>query len=106
MGSPSYIVEGLGNEESFQSCSHGASRRMGRAEACRRLDPAACEEAMRGIVHDRFGPARLRGAKGGRGLLDLSEAPQAYKDIEEVLASELDLVRPLVRLEALAVVKG
>ncbi len=106
MGSPSYIVEGLGNEESFQSCSHGAGRRMGRAEACRRLDPAACEEAMRGIVHDRFGPARLRGAKGGRGLLDLSEAPQAYKDIEEVLASELDLVRPLVRLEALAVVKG
>lgn len=38
--------------------------------------------------------------------LDLSEAPQAYMDIDEVIESELDLIEPLVRLTPLAVLKG
>lgn len=42
----------------------------------------------------------------GRDILDLSEAPQAYKDIEEVISSERDLVEVRVRLTPLAVVKG
>ena len=50
MGTPSYIVEGLGNIESFMSCSHGAGRVMGRRQATRTLTPEECDRAMDGIV--------------------------------------------------------
>jgi tRNA-splicing ligase RtcB len=56
MGTPSYIVEGLGNPASFQSCSHGAGRRMGRNEACRRLDPEECNRAMGDVVYENGKP--------------------------------------------------
>ena len=102
MGTPSYIVEGLGNPDSFCSCSHGAGRAMGRNEACRSLDPAACDAAMDGIVYS--GWKKRKGRRGG--VPDLSEAPQAYKNIDTVIREQEDLVRPLVRLTPLGVLKG
>jgi len=95
-GTKSYIVEGLGNEQSFQSCSHGAGRKMGRKQAQRELDLQ--EEISRldqkGILH------AIRGYK------DLDEAAGAYKDIDQVMANQKDLVKVVVELEPLAVVKG
>jgi tRNA-splicing ligase RtcB len=95
MGTKSYIVEGLGNRESFMSCSHGAGRRLSRTAAFRTL---SLEDEVRkmdeqGIIHG------LR--KNG-----LDEAPSAYKDIEKVMALESDLVKPIVELSPLAVIKG
>ena len=95
-GSVSYIVEGLGEPESFMSCSHGAGRRMGRKEAVRSLDLK--EEILRldekGVLH------RMRSRA------DLDEAASAYKDIEAVMSAQSDLARPVIRLEPLAVIKG
>ena len=104
MGTASYIVRGLGNEASFMSCSHGAGRRMSRTVACNTLTAAECDEAMKGIVCDRWHPVTRYGK--GKKVLDLSEAPQAYKDIEDVIAAERDLVEVQVRLTPLAVIKG
>ena len=108
MGTASYIVTGLGNPESFMSCSHGAGRKMGRQEACRRLSKDDCDQAMQGIVFDGWKAARNKFGRGPAkgGLYDLEEAPAAYKDIEEVIAAELDLVTPEVKLRPLGVVKG
>jgi len=103
MGTPSYIVEGLGNIESFMSCSHGAGRVMGRMQASRSLTPEACDKAMDGIVHDRWSKVKKGKTKG---MYDLGEAPQAYKDIDAVIEAELDLIKPLVKLRPLGVVKG
>lgn len=103
MGTASYICEGLGNPESFMSCSHGAGRKMSRTAASENLTREECDKAMEGIVCDRWSTVR-RGKSAGK--LDLSEAPGAYKDIEEVIANEADLVRPIVRLTPLAVLKG
>ncbi len=103
MGTSSYIVKGLGNEESFMSCSHGAGRVMGRMQATRALTPEECDKAMEGIVYDRWGKVKRGKTKG---MYDLSEAPQAYKDIDAVIHAELDLIKPLVKLRPLGVVKG
>ncbi|MCP4135592.1 MAG: RtcB family protein [bacterium] len=105
MGTASYIVEGLGNPESFMSCSHGAGRVLGRKEACKKLTVEECDEAMEGIVFDRWGTYRGRGKEAEK-YPDLSEAPLAYKNIDEVIESELDLITPLVKLKPLGVVKG
>ena len=104
MGTASYIVRGLGNPDSFMSCSHGAGRRMSRVAASTTLTVEECDRAMDGIVCERW--HRYRGFGRAKGRLDLSEAPQAYKDIEDVIASERDLVEPLVRLVPLASLKG
>jgi tRNA-splicing ligase RtcB len=96
MGTASYIVEGLGNAESFNSCSHGAGRKMGRKDATRRLDLDAEVAALdaRGIIH------------GVRHKEDLDEAPGAYKNITEVMDNQADLVQINVPLRPLAVIKG
>ncbi len=94
MGTASYIVKGLGNPESFQSCSHGAGRRMGRKEATRSLDLAQEQKKMEGIVH------------GLRTRRELDEAPGAYKDIDQVMENQKDLVEIVVQLKPLAVIKG
>ena len=104
MGTASYIVRGLGNPDSFMSCSHGAGRRMSRIAASTTLTVEECDKAMDGIVCERW--HKYKGFGKAKGKLDLSEAPQAYKDIEDVIASELDLVEPLVRLVPLASLKG
>ena len=96
-------MRGLGNEESFQSCSHGAGRVMSRTAACSRLTEAECDAAMAGIVCERWQKRRFG---KGKGQLDFSEAPQAYKPIDTVIEAERDLVEPLVRLTPLAVLKG
>ena len=95
-GTASYIVEGLGNPESFCSCSHGAGRTMSRTAAIRDLDMK--EEVDRldalGIIH------------AIRNQDDMQEASGAYKDIETVIANETDLVKVKTRLLPVAVIKG
>ena len=95
-GAKSYIVEGLGNPESFESCSHGAGRKMGRREAIRKLD--LDEEIKKlnkiGVIHSI------------RKQNDLEEAAGAYKDICEVMSNQKDLVKIIVELSPLAVMKG
>lgn len=93
MGTPSYIVEGLGNPESFRSCSHGAGRVMSRRQANKTITKEMADKAMGGIVH-----------KGWR--KDFSEAPMAYKDIEEVMENQKDLVKRAIKLTPLGVIKG
>ncbi len=95
-GTSSYIVEGLGNPLSFMSCSHGAGRTMSRTEAVKTL---SLEEEIRkldekGIVH------------AIRCQQDLEEASTAYKNIEEVIGQELDLVKIKTHLQPIAVIKG
>ena len=99
MGTASYIVTGLGNRDSFESCSHGAGRAMGRAEFCRTHTQEECETDMDGIVFGGWGIDR-------KGNPDISEAPKAYKDIHEVMSAQADLVTPEVILKPLAVMKG
>jgi len=95
-GTKSYMVEGKGNPDSFNSCSHGAGRLMGRKQAIRTLDLEKEVKALedKGILHS------IRGAK------QLDEAPSAYKNIETVMKNQEDLVEILVELTPLAVVKG
>jgi len=95
-GTKSYIVEGLGNRESFNSCSHGAGRIMGRKVAQRTLN---LEDEVRkmdeqGIIH------------GMKTVEDLDESISAYKDIDTVMDQQKDLVKILVELKPLAVIKG
>ena len=95
-GTKSYITEGLGNPDSFMSCSHGAGRRMSRTEAVRTLDLKEEQEKLeaKGIVH------------GVRYQKDLEEASSAYKNIEEVMACQSDLTKITTSLEPIAVIKG
>lgn len=95
-GTKSYIVEGLGNEISFMSCSHGAGRKMGRKEAERTLvlEDEIKKLDAQGIIHSV------------RGKQDLDEASGAYKDISVVMENQKELVKILVELLPLAVIKG
>jgi tRNA-splicing ligase RtcB len=95
-GTKSYIVEGLGNEESFMSCSHGAGRLMSRTAAVRNLSLEEEKQKLDnlGIIHSI------------RHKNDLEEASSAYKDITQVMDFQKDLVRIKVELSLLAVVKG
>ena len=95
-GTASYIVEGLGNPESFCSCSHGAGRVMSRSAAIKTLDMAeeVAQLEAKGIVH------------AIRCQDDMQEASGAYKDIETVIKNELDLVKVKTRLLPIAVIKG
>ena len=93
MGTPSYIVRGRGNLDSFASCSHGAGRRLGRNQARRAITEAAFKTALTG-THTR----------PSKGYID--EAPQAYKDITKVLARQTDLVEIVHTLTPIITVKG
>lgn len=95
-GTKSYIVEGLGHEDSFCSSSHGAGRAMSRTEAVRTLSlevEIARLEAL-GIIHAIRSPR------------DLEEATGAYKNIDEVMANQRDLVKIRTELSPIAVIKG
>ncbi|MFA5722548.1 MAG: RtcB family protein, partial [Candidatus Paceibacterota bacterium] len=94
MGTSSYIVEGLGNKESFESCSHGAGRKMGRRQAIQNLNLEEEQNKMKGILGKP------------RNKEDLQEAPGAYKNIIDVIDNEKDLIKVLVGLKPLAVIKG
>jgi tRNA-splicing ligase RtcB len=95
MGTASYVVEGLGSEDAFGSCSHGAGRIMSRKEARTTIRPAAFEQSMRRVVYPAGSAKQL-----------IEEAPGAYRDITEVLDDQRDLVRRITRLEPVAVLKG
>lgn len=93
MGARSFIVRGLGNEESFCTCSHGAGRVMSRTEAKRRITVAQHAEATRGVE-----------CRKDAGVLD--ETPAAYKSIEAVMAAQSDLVEIVYALKQVLCVKG
>jgi len=93
MGARSYIVRGKGSAESFQSCAHGAGRRMSRKEAGRRFTTEDLEAQTAGVV-----------CRKDKGVLD--EIPGAYKDIDEVMANQSDLVEVVHTLKQVLCVKG
>jgi tRNA-splicing ligase RtcB (3'-phosphate/5'-hydroxy nucleic acid ligase) len=95
-GTSSYIVKGLGNPKSLNSCSHGAGRKMGRNQAKKNLDLAAEIKRLDdlGVVH------------GIRNESDLDEAAGAYKDVDQVMENQKDLVETVTKLTPLGVVKG
>jgi tRNA-splicing ligase RtcB (3'-phosphate/5'-hydroxy nucleic acid ligase) len=97
MGTASYVGEGLGNPASFETCQHGAGRVLGRnaAKRLKRSDEVFAEMAEWGIEFVSNEPKTAA-----------EEAAFAYKDIESVMASSADLVRPVTRLRPLGVVKG
>jgi tRNA-splicing ligase RtcB len=95
MGTASYVVEGLGCEASFGSCSHGAGRVMSRREARERVQPAAMARAMRHVVYPE-----------GMDRALVEEAPAVYRDVREVLEDQEDLVVRRTRVEPIAVLKG
>lgn len=81
MGTSSYIVRGLGNPASYESCSHGAGRRMSRSRARKEI-----------ALEDFVASMGDRDWQVGKADQLLDEAPQAYKDIDQVMADQADLV--------------
>ncbi len=98
MGTSSYVVTGTQKAtETFYSVNHGAGRRLSRKAAKKEIPVAEMQEKMEGII-----------TSGKRIQTFLDEAPQAYKDIEQVVdtLSEIDIIRKVARLQPLAVIKG
>src|SRR5213075_1625790 len=93
MGARSYIVRGLGNNASFQSCSHGAGRAMSRNEARRRFTVEDHVKATAGIE-----------CRKDADVID--ETPAAYKSIDAVMQAQSDLVDIVYTLRQLVCVKG
>lgn len=97
MGTSSYLVKGKGNPESFYSCSHGAGRQMSRKEA---METFSVEDTLIDLESRCIFLGKTRKRDIGE------EARFAYKDIDFVIANELDLIEPVRKLETLGVVKG
>jgi tRNA-splicing ligase RtcB len=93
MGARSYIVRGLGNPESFASCSHGAGRVMSRTAAQKRFTVADHMAATEGVE-----------CRKDKDVID--ETPAAYKDIDAVMAAQRDLVEVAYTLKQVLCVKG
>ncbi len=93
MGARSHIVRGLGQPESFTSCSHGAGRAMSRSEARKRFSVDDHVRATRGVE-----------CRKDAAVLD--ETPMAYKDIDKVMEAQSDLVEVLHTLRQIVCVKG
>lgn len=93
MGARSYIVRGLGNPESFCSCSHGAGRAMSRTQAKKEFTVADHVKATHGVE-----------CRKDKSVID--ETPAAYKDIDSVMAAQKDLVEIVHRLRQVVCVKG
>lgn len=93
MGAKSYIVRGLGNKESFHSCSHGAGRLMSRSKAKQKFTVEDLEEATAGVE-----------CRVDKGVLD--ESPGCYKDVTAVMKAQEDLCEPVHTLRQLICVKG
>jgi tRNA-splicing ligase RtcB (3'-phosphate/5'-hydroxy nucleic acid ligase) len=93
MGARSYIVRGKGNAESFHSCAHGAGRRMSRTQAQKQFTAADLVMQTEGVVCRKDG-----------GVVD--EIPGAYKDIDQVMANQMDLVDVVHTLKQVLCVKG
>lgn len=95
-GTKSYIVEGLGNKNSFTSCSHGAGRVLSRKKAQENLDL----DEQRKILDDQGILHTMDSVKA------LDEAPGAYKNIDEVMRNQEDLVRVVETLKPFAAIKN
>jgi len=93
MGAKSYIVRGKGDAHSFCSCSHGAGRTMSRSAAKRHFTEEDIEQQTRGIE-----------CRKDSGIAD--EIPAAYKDIDQVMANQSDLVEVVHTLKQVICVKG
>ena len=93
MGAKSFIVRGLGNPESFESCSHGAGRALSRTAAKSRFTVEDHVKATEGIE-----------CRKDAGVID--ETPMAYKDIDAVMAAQADLVEIVHTLRQVVCVKG
>lgn len=93
MGAKSFIVRGLGNEESFCSCSHGAGRVMSRTQAKREVSMEDHLKAIEGVE-----------CRKDEAVID--ETPSAYKDIDKVMAAQSDLVEIVHTLKQVVCVKG
>ncbi|QSI76804.1 RtcB family protein [Niveibacterium microcysteis] len=93
MGAKSFIVRGLGNEEAFCSCSHGAGRTMSRNEAKRRFTVADQVRATQGVE-----------CRKDADVID--EIPMAYKDIDAVMNAQRELVEVVHTLRQVVCVKG
>jgi tRNA-splicing ligase RtcB (3'-phosphate/5'-hydroxy nucleic acid ligase) len=93
MGTGSYIVRGLGNEEAFCSASHGAGRRMSRAKARKTFTVQDLAEQTAGVE-----------CRKDAGVVD--EIPGAYKDLGEVMKSQADLVEVVAHLKQVVCIKG
>jgi len=93
MGAKSFIVRGLGNEESFCSCSHGAGRVMSRTKAKKEVSMAQHLKAVKGVE-----------CRKDEDVLD--ETPSAYKPIEKVMEAQSDLVEIVHTLKQVVCVKG
>ena len=93
MGAKSFIVRGLGNEEAFCSCSHGAGRSMSRTQAKKRF---SVEDQVRATAHVE--------CRKDKDVID--EIPMAYKDIDAVMAAQRDLVEVVHTLRQVVCVKG
>ena len=93
MGAKSFIVRGKGNPESFCSCSHGAGRKMSRTAAEKAFTTADLARQTEGVV-----------CRKDKGVID--EIPGAYKDIDQVMANQEDLVGVVHTLKQVVCVKG
>jgi tRNA-splicing ligase RtcB len=93
MGARSYIVRGLGNPESFESCSHGAGRLMSRTKAKKMYTVQDQVRATEGVE-----------CRKDANVID--EIPMAYKDIDAVMAAQRDLVEVVHTLKQVVCVKG
>jgi tRNA-splicing ligase RtcB (3'-phosphate/5'-hydroxy nucleic acid ligase) len=93
MGARSYIVRGKGSAESFHSCAHGAGRKMSRNAAQKRFSVTDLETQTLGVI-----------CRKDKGVID--EIPGAYKDIDEVMANQSDLVEVVHTLKQVVCVKG
>lgn len=93
MGTGSYIVRGLGSPDSFESASHGAGRRMSRNKARQRFTEADLAAQTAGVE-----------CRKDSGVVD--EIPAAYKDIDQVMANQSDLVEIVAKLKQVVCVKG
>lgn len=93
MGTRSYIVRGMGNPESFESCSHGAGRAMSRGEARRRFTVEDHRRMTEGIECRKDAEV-------------IDETPAAYKPIDAVMNAQKDLVEIVHELRQVVVVKG
>ncbi|TWC18437.1 MULTISPECIES: RtcB family protein [unclassified Pseudomonas] len=93
MGAKSFIVRGLGNEEAFCSCSHGAGRVMSRTKA---KAVFTVEDQVRATAH----------VECRKDAAVIDEIPMAYKDIDAVMAAQRDLVEVVHTLRQVVCVKG
>lgn len=93
MGVRSYIVRGKGNKQSFNSCSHGAGRKMSRGEAKRTFTLEDHIKATEGVE-----------CKKDESVID--ETPGAYKDIDAVMAAQSDLIDVVHTLKQVVCIKG